>query len=61
MLHGHPNNGTKAWIWGTAPDELFWQQFGGGVPNVKADQRNTVSQSTRGDVTLPTCLRCGLV
>ena len=30
MLHGHPGNGTKAWIWGTAPDELFWQQFGSG-------------------------------
>lgn len=22
MLHGHPNNGTKAWMWGTAPDEV---------------------------------------
>ena len=21
FLHGHPNNGTKAWIWGTAPNE----------------------------------------
>ena len=29
MLHGHPNNGTKAWMWGTAPDEKFWQNFGG--------------------------------
>ena len=22
MIHGHPNNGTKAWMWGTAPDEV---------------------------------------
>eukprot|EP00040_Diaphanoeca_grandis_P025146 m.138951 g.138951 ORF g.138951 m.138951 type:complete len:823 (+) comp30026_c1_seq1:97-2565(+) len=29
MIHGHPNNGTKAWIWGTSPNEVWWQNFGG--------------------------------
>jgi hypothetical protein len=33
MLHGHPNNGTKAWVWGGAPDEQFWEVFGGGMYN----------------------------
>ena len=32
MIHGHPNNGTKAWIWGNSPVETFWQDFGGGTP-----------------------------
>lgn len=31
MVHGHPNNGTKAWIWGRSPVEQFWQNFGGGT------------------------------
>lgn len=26
MVHGHPNNGTKAWIWGTSPVEKFWYE-----------------------------------
>eukprot|EP00037_Helgoeca_nana_P006494 m.59859 g.59859 ORF g.59859 m.59859 type:complete len:809 (+) comp17377_c0_seq1:82-2508(+) len=30
MIHGHPNNGTKAWIWGVSPVEQFWQDYGGG-------------------------------
>ena len=29
MIHGHPGNGTKAWIWGASPNEQFWQDFGG--------------------------------
>ena len=29
MIHGHPNNGTKAWMWGTSPNERFWQNYGG--------------------------------
>ena len=24
---------TKAWIWGTSPNEMFWQRFGGGSEN----------------------------
>ena len=24
---------TKAWIWGTSPNEMFWQRFGGGPEN----------------------------
>lgn len=30
MIHAHPNNGTKAWVWGQAPNERYWQDFGGG-------------------------------
>ena len=30
MIHVHPNNGTKAWMWGSAPNERYWQDLGGG-------------------------------
>ena len=28
FVHAHPGNGTKAWIWGTSPNEQYWQRFG---------------------------------
>ena len=51
MLHGHPNNGTKAWMWGTAPDEVFWQNFGGGkddLEHVPVDQHNMYTELQTG-------------
>ena len=58
MVHAHPNNGTKAWVWGQAPNERYWQDFGGGPPT-KEFNYNTELQTgvmpTRTLSHLPKC------
>lgn len=48
FIHGHPNNGTKAWIWGTSPNEVYWQRFGSANAHAEPLQPFTYTELQAG-------------